>query len=52
MLHSKDYYRILEVRPSASQADIKKSYRRLALQYHPDKNLGSELYEARFKDIT
>jgi len=52
MQRSKDYYKILEVHPTASHADIKKSYRRLALQYHPDKNLGSELHEAKFKDIT
>ncbi len=46
-----DYYKILEVSPTASHADIKKSYRRLALQYHPDKNFGKELYEAKFKEI-
>lgn len=48
----KDYYKILEVSPTATYADIKKSYRRLALQYHPDKNFGNTLYEAKFKDIT
>jgi molecular chaperone DnaJ len=47
----KDYYKILEVTPTASQADIKKSYRRLALKYHPDKNFGNQLYEAKFKEI-
>lgn len=47
----KDYYKILEVNPAASQADIKKAYRRLALKYHPDKNFGNQLYEARFKEI-
>jgi molecular chaperone DnaJ len=51
MLNSKDYYKILEVAPSASHAEIKKSYRRLALRYHPDKNFGNQLYEARFKEI-
>ena len=47
----KDYYKILEVTPAASQSDIKKSYRRLALRYHPDKNFGQQLYEAKFKEI-
>ena len=51
MIYSKDYYKILEVSPAATSAEIKKSYRRLALQYHPDKNFGNQLYEAKFKEI-
>ncbi len=51
MIYTKDYYKILEVSSAASYADIKKSYRRLALQYHPDKNFGNQLYEAKFKEI-
>lgn len=47
----KDYYKILEVTPAASTMEIKKSYRRLALLYHPDKNFGNQLYEAKFKEI-
>jgi len=47
----KDYYKILEVTPVATYAEIKKSYRRLALQYHPDKNFGNQLYEAKFREI-
>lgn len=47
----KDYYKILEINPSATEADIKKSYRRLAFKYHPDKNFGNSLYEARFREI-
>jgi hypothetical protein len=47
----KDYYKILEVSSSATSADIKKSFRKLALRYHPDKNFGNELYEAKFKEI-
>lgn len=50
-MSSKDYYKILEVTPAATAADIKKSYRRLALQYHPDKNFGNQIYEAKFKEI-
>lgn len=45
-----DYYKILEVAEKATDAEIKKSYRKLALQYHPDKNK-SEGAEDRFKQI-
>mgnify|MGYP000285993044 CR=1 FL=1 len=45
---SKDYYKILGVDKSASQDDIKKAFRKLAHQYHPDKKGGDE---ARFKEI-
>ncbi len=48
----KDYYKILEISSTASPVDIKKAYRRLALKYHPDKNFGNELYEAKFKEIS
>lgn len=47
----KDYYKILEVSPVASQQEIKKAFRRLALQYHPDKNAGNHLAEAQFREI-
>lgn len=50
-LMKKDYYKILEVTPAASPADIKRSYRKLAVKYHPDKNNGNKLSEARFKEI-
>ncbi len=48
----KDYYKILGVKPDAVQADIKKAYRLLAVQYHPDKNNGDKDSEERFKEIS
>lgn len=47
----KNYYKILGVTASASQAEIKKAYRLLAIQYHPDKNSGSKESEEQFKKI-
>ncbi|KGO94983.1 DnaJ domain-containing protein [Flavobacterium subsaxonicum] len=48
----KDYYKILGVKHSASQAEIKKAYRLLAVAYHPDKNNGDKASEDRFKEIS
>lgn len=47
----KDYYDILGVARSASDADIKSAYRKLAKQYHPDKNPGDESAAEKFKEI-
>ncbi len=47
----KDYYKILGVEKSADAKEIKKAYRRLARQYHPDMNPGDKAAEARFKEI-
>lgn len=47
----KDYYRTLEVSHSATDTDIRQSYRRLARQYHPDVNPGNKIAEERFKVI-
>ena len=48
---SKDYYKILEVSESSSAEEIKKSYRKLAMQFHPDKNPGNAEAEQKFKDL-
>ena len=48
----KDYYKVLSVEKSASQAEIKKAYRALAKKYHPDKNKGEKGAEEKFKDIS
>jgi len=48
----KDFYKILGVAKDASDADIKKAYRKLARQYHPDTNSGDAAAEKKFKDIS
>ena len=48
----KDYYKILGVNKKASQAEIKKAYRKLAMKFHPDKNQGDAKAEEKFKEIS
>lgn len=50
--HTEDYYRILGITEQAGEGQIKKAYRQLALEYHPDRNPNDPNSEERFKKIT
>ena len=47
----KDFYDVLGIARSANEADIKKAYRKLAIQFHPDKNPDDSSAEEKFKEI-
>ena len=51
MVETKDYYQALGVTKSATPDEIKRAYRKLALQYHPDRNKGKDA-EGKFKEVT
>ena len=49
-MSKRDYYEVLEVTRTASDTEIKSSYRRLAMKFHPDRNAGDQLAEEKFKE--
>ena len=51
MANKRDYYEVLGVQRSASADELKKAFRKLAMQYHPDKNPGDKKAEERFKEL-
>ena len=51
MATTRDYYEVLEVTRSASQAEIKRAFRKLAMKYHPDRNPTDAGADARFKEL-
>lgn len=49
-MSKRDYYKVLDVAKNATEADIKKAYRRLAMKFHPDRNPGDKEAEEKFKE--
>jgi molecular chaperone DnaJ len=52
LANKRDYYEVLGVQKNASDDEIKQAYRKLALQFHPDRNKGNPESEEKFKEAT
>lgn len=52
MAQKRDYYEVLGVTRTSTEVEITKSYRKLAMQHHPDRNVGDATAEVRFKEVT
>src|SRR5215468_1492115 len=52
MASKRDYYEILGVKREADDEEIKRAYRKLAMQYHPDRNVGDAEAEVKFKEAS
>ena len=51
MADKRDYYEVLGIQKGASEDEIKKAYRKLAMKYHPDRNPGDKAAEEKFKEL-
>src|SRR2546422_7836504 len=51
-MERRDYYEVLGVQKSSSEAEIKKAYRKIAFEHHPDRNPGDKEAERKFKEAT